>query len=48
MPVKSDVVHERDQEADEVKWFTVGDAISKLTYLDEKEVMKKAKSIFNA
>ena len=36
-----------DNEADEVRWFRIGDAYKKLTYLNEKEVMRKAKSALN-
>lgn len=46
MPVKAENVSPRDTEACDVRWFTLGDAYSKLTYLDEKEVVRKVRSIF--
>ncbi|MFH1453586.1 MAG: reverse transcriptase-like protein [Armatimonadota bacterium] len=45
MPVMSENQKERDHEADEVKWFMIGDAVKKLTFLSEKKVLEKAKSL---
>lgn len=45
MPVMSDIQDERDAEADEVRWFTIGDALSKITYLSEKKILTKAKGL---
>lgn len=33
---------ERDQEADEVSWFEFPEALRKLSYLNEKKILKKA------
>ncbi|MCD4784967.1 MAG: NUDIX domain-containing protein [Candidatus Eremiobacteraeota bacterium] len=38
---------ERDQEAEAVKWVTPEEAYSILTYINEKEVMKKARKILD-
>ncbi len=38
-------VKERDQEADDVKWFDLGQAKKRLTYLNERKVLRKAESI---
>ncbi|MFH0803226.1 MAG: reverse transcriptase-like protein [bacterium] len=42
MPLKEEVFHGRDSEADIVRWHTLGEAYRMLTYLNEKEVMRKA------
>lgn len=44
-PVMTDIQDERDAEADEVRWFTIGDALSKVTYLSEKKILTKAKKL---
>lgn len=36
----------RDTEADDVKWLLIGDAHKKLTYLNEKEVIRKVRLTF--
>lgn len=36
---------ERDQEADSVRWFDIGEARKRLSYLNEKKVLQKAESI---
>jgi len=45
MPVMSDKQDKHDTEADEVKWFTLGDAASKVTYLSEKKILTKARKL---
>ncbi len=35
----------RDEEADEVRWFEVGEAKRRLSYINEKKVLKKADSL---
>jgi ribonuclease HI len=42
MPLREEVFHGRDSEADIVRWHTLGEAYRMLTYLNEKEVMRKA------
>jgi len=42
MPLKEEAFHGRDSEADIVRWHTLGEAYRMLTYLNEKEVMRKA------
>jgi 8-oxo-dGTP diphosphatase len=34
---------DHDHEVDEARWFPIDDAIEKLTYKSEKEIMRKAK-----
>ncbi len=48
MPVIKENYCQRDTEADEVIWLTLGEAYKKLTYLNEKEVMKKAQKILKS
>ena len=36
---------QRDEEADEVRWFEIGQARNKLSYLNEKKVLEKARSL---
>ncbi len=36
---------ERDEEADEVRWFDIGQAKSRLSYLNEKKILEKAQSL---
>ena len=35
----------RDQEADEVGWFEFSDALRRLSYLNEKKILKKAQKL---
>lgn len=45
MPLERENARERDQEADAVRWFTLGDAYKMITYINEKEVIRKARKI---
>lgn len=45
MPLVEENYCIRDNEADEVIWVTLGEAYKKLTYINEKEVLKKAQKI---
>ena len=45
MPVIKENYCQRDTEVDAVIWLSLGEAYKKLTYLNEKEVMKKAQKI---
>jgi 8-oxo-dGTP pyrophosphatase MutT (NUDIX family)/ribonuclease HI len=48
MPLVEENAVQKDLEADAVKWVTPGEAYSMLTYINEKEVMRKARTIFDA
>lgn len=48
MPVIKENYCQRDTEVDAVIWLTLGEAYKKLTYLNEKEVMKKAQKILKS
>ncbi|MHC9544645.1 MAG: NUDIX domain-containing protein [Vulcanimicrobiota bacterium] len=48
MPVIKENYCQRDTEVDAVIWLTLGEAYKKLTYLNEKEVMKKAQRILKS
>lgn len=45
MPLVQENARRRDQEADSVAWFTLGEAYRRLTYLNEKEVVRKAQRL---
>lgn len=45
MPLVAESVRERDGEADAVGWFTMGEAWRKLSYLNEKEILRQAQRI---
>lgn len=45
MPLVEESVRERDGEADAVGWFTMGEAWRKLSYLNEKEILRQAQRI---
>jgi 8-oxo-dGTP diphosphatase len=45
MPVIQENYCLRDKEADEVVWLTLGEAYKKLTYINEKEILRKAQKI---
>jgi len=47
MPLIKENVQKRDQEADAVRWVMVGEAHKMLTYINEKEVMRKARKILD-
>ena len=38
---------ERDQENDFVNWIDMGEAIKKLSYINEKKVLKKAQGLMH-
>jgi len=40
--VTKEHAQQRDQEADEVAWFDFPEALRKLSYLNEKKILKKA------
>ncbi|MBI2251693.1 MAG: NUDIX domain-containing protein [Armatimonadetes bacterium] len=46
MPLIKENAYQRDQEADEVSWFTLGEAQKKLSFLNEKNVIRKARHLF--
>lgn len=46
MPVLEVDYQKKDSEADAVAWFTPGEAYKMLTYLNEKEVVRKAQKLF--
>jgi 8-oxo-dGTP diphosphatase len=48
MPVIKENYCQRDTEVDAVIWLTLGEAYKKLTYLNEKEVLKKAQKILKS
>jgi len=48
MPVIKENYCQRDTEVDAVIWLTLGEAYKKLTYLNEKEVLKKAQRILKS
>ncbi len=48
MPLEEENKFQRDQEADAVRWVSPGEAYSQVTYLNEKEIIRKAIQIFNA
>lgn len=48
MPLVEENVRPRDSEADAVVWLTPGAAYKKATYINEKEVIRKAREIFEA
>lgn len=45
MPLERENARERDQEADAVRWVTLGEAYKMITYINEKEVIRKARKI---
>jgi ribonuclease HI/ADP-ribose pyrophosphatase YjhB (NUDIX family) len=45
MPLMVENYCSRDMEADDVIWLTLGEAYKKLTYINEKEILKKAQKI---
>jgi len=45
MPLVRENERERDQEADAVAWFNIGDAFRRITYLNEKDILRKAHRI---
>jgi len=45
MPLMVEDYCPRDTEADDVIWLTLGEAYRKLTYINEKEILKKAQKI---
>jgi ribonuclease HI/8-oxo-dGTP pyrophosphatase MutT (NUDIX family) len=45
MPLVQEAVGPRDDEADAVGWFTLGEACRKLSYLNEKKVLHQARRI---
>lgn len=45
MQVLEENAHPRDGEADEVAWFEIGEAYRKLSYINEKNAVKKAQKI---
>ncbi|MDQ7822183.1 MAG: NUDIX domain-containing protein [Candidatus Eremiobacteraeota bacterium] len=45
MPVIQENFYPRDGEVDDVIWLTLGEAYKKLTYLNEKEILRKAQKI---
>lgn len=45
MPLVAESVGERDGEADAVGWFSLGEAWRKLSYLNEKEILRQAQRI---
>jgi 8-oxo-dGTP diphosphatase len=45
MPLETEGLVPKDSEADAVAWFTLGDAYRKLTYLNEKEIIRQAQRI---
>ncbi len=47
MPIEEENAYQRDKEADAVLWFTPEEAYKKATYINEKEVIRKAKTIFD-
>ena len=48
MPVIQENFCPRDSEADRVIWLTLGEAFKRLTYINEKEILKKAHKILKA
>lgn len=48
MPLAEENKFNRDQEADAVRWVTPGEAYRMVTYLNEKEIIRKAMMFFNA
>lgn len=46
MPLVKENAYQRDQEADEVRWFTLGEAQKTLSFLNEKNVIRKARHLF--
>lgn len=47
MPLLEEDFCQPDGEADSIIWLTPGEAYRRLSYLSEKEVMRKAQKIFN-
>lgn len=45
MPLEQEGATPKDTEADAVAWFTLGEAYKKLTYLNEKEIIRQAQRI---
>ena len=45
MKLEQENAQARDQEADEVGWFDYGEAMRRLSYLNEKKVLKKAQGL---
>lgn len=45
MEYKSGNTDEHDQEVDESRWFLIDEAINKLTYKGEKEILQKARQM---
>jgi len=45
MPLVAEESVVKDSEADAVAWFTLGEAYKKLTYLNEKEIIRQAQRI---
>ncbi len=48
MPLLEENFCEPDGEADSIMWLPIGDAYRKLTYINEKEILRKAQKIFAA
>lgn len=48
MPLLEENFCEPDGEADSIVWLPLGDAYRKLTYINEKDVLRKAQKIFSA
>lgn len=46
MPLEEENVQEKDGEADEVAWFEFPEALRRLSYLNEKKILKKAQRLF--
>jgi 8-oxo-dGTP diphosphatase len=46
MKILEENSQQRDQEADEVSWFDFPEALRKLSYLNEKKILKKAQRMF--
>ena len=45
MPLEKEDAAKRDEEADAVRWVTLGEAYKMVTYINEKEVIRKARKI---
>jgi 8-oxo-dGTP diphosphatase len=45
MPLVTEGSKAKDSEADAVAWFTLGEAYKKLTYINEKEIIRQAQRI---
>lgn len=45
MPVQEEDAQERDDEADSVRWFDLGEARRRISYRNEKKVLEKAQGI---